>query len=48
MKKRIFIEAVIVCTLFCLTAPIYASIPRLHVDGNKIKDPNGNVVVQYD
>ncbi len=45
MKKRRFIKAVIVCTLFCLTAPIYAATPRLHVDGNKIKDPNGNIVV---
>jgi len=44
MKKRRFIEAVIGCTLFCLAAPIYAITPRLHVDGNKIKDPNGNVV----
>jgi len=44
-SKRRFVEAVIVCTLFCLTAPVYAVTPRLHVDGNKIKDPNGNVVV---
>jgi len=39
------IKAVIICTLFCLIAPLYADTPWLHVDGNKIKDPNGNIVV---
>jgi hypothetical protein len=45
MKKRIFVKAVIVCALICLVTPLYAAIPPLHVDGNKIKDPNGNIVV---
>jgi endoglucanase len=31
--------------LFSAVAQLYATPPRLHVDGNKIKDPNGNVVV---
>ena len=35
----------ILCAFFCLITPLYAAPPRLHVDGNKIKDPNGNVVV---
>ncbi len=43
--KKEFIETVIVCTLICLVTPLYAAIPPLHVDGNKIKDPNGNIVV---
>ena len=45
MKKRRFIEAVIVCTLFCLTAPIYAATPWLHTDANLIKDPVGHTVI---
>jgi hypothetical protein len=45
MKKRKFIYAIIFCTLFCLVAPLYAAIPALYVDGNKIKDPCGNEVV---
>ena len=31
--------------LLCSITPLYAAPPRLHVEGNKIKDPNGNVVV---
>jgi hypothetical protein len=31
--------------LLCLITPVYASIPPLHVEGNKIKDPDGNIVV---
>jgi len=31
--------------LFCLITPLYASTPWLHVEGNKIKDPEGNIVV---
>ena len=45
MTKRMFIEAAVVCALFCLTAPVYAATPWLHVAGNKIVDPAGNVVV---
>ena len=45
MKKKIFIEAIIACTLLCLATPLYAATPWLHTDGNKIKDPCGNTVV---
>ncbi len=39
------IKAVIFCTLLNLITPLNADIPWLHVDGNRIKDPQGNVVV---
>ncbi len=39
------IKAVILCLFVCSLTPVYAATPRLHVDGNKIKDPNGNVVI---
>ena len=40
------ISAVVsVCLLFCSISPVNASTPWLHVDGNQIEDPNGNVVV---
>ncbi|MFH1370055.1 MAG: cellulase family glycosylhydrolase [Planctomycetota bacterium] len=45
MKKIGFIKAVIVCALLCFIAPVYASTPWLHTEGNRIKDPMGNVVV---
>jgi hypothetical protein len=45
MKKGRLAETIIVFAIFCLSTPIFAAIPRLHVDGNKIKDPNGNVVI---
>ena len=45
MEKRRFVEVVVVFSLFCLTSPLLAVTPRLHVDGNKIKDPNSNEVV---
>jgi len=45
MKKRRFTGAVIVFAILCLATPIYADTPWLHADANKIKDPNGNVVV---
>ncbi len=45
MKKERLAQAIMVFGLFCLAPPLYATTPRLHVDGNKIKDPNGNVVV---
>lgn len=31
--------------LLGILSPLYGSIPRLHADGNQIKDPEGNVVV---
>jgi len=31
--------------LVCSTAPVYASTPWLHTEGNKIKDPCGNTVI---
>lgn len=36
---------VITCMLLHLIIPVHAATPWLHVDGNKIKDPEGNVVV---
>jgi hypothetical protein len=38
-------KAAIVCMLLCSITPLYAAPPRLHVEGNKIKDPNGNIVI---
>lgn len=45
MKSKRWFEVVVLWALLCSTAPVYAAIPLLHVDGNKIKDPNENVVV---
>ena len=45
MKKRRFNGAVIVFRAFLFSNPPLRCYPRLHVDGNKIKDPNGNEVV---
>jgi len=39
------IKAAIVCLLLYSITPLYAVTPWLHTDANKIKDPNGNVVV---
>ena len=39
------IKVVLLCVLLFSGVPLYADIPWLHVDGNKIKDPEGNVVV---
>jgi len=39
------IKAVLMYVLLCSVTPVNADIPWLHVEGNKIKDPNGNVVV---
>lgn len=44
IQGKVF-RAIIVCTLLCSIMPLYAVTPWLHVDGNKIKDPAGNVVV---
>jgi hypothetical protein len=40
-----FLKAVIVCILLYSMTPVYAGTPWLHVEGNQIKDPVGNVVV---
>jgi hypothetical protein len=37
--------AAIVCMILFAVLPLYAVPPLLHVDGNKIKDSNGNTVV---
>ena len=39
------IKVIVVIILIYFITPVNADIPWLHVDGNKIKDPNGNVVV---
>jgi len=44
-SKSIFGEIVVALVLFRLVTPVFAAIPPLHVDGNRIKDPNGSVVV---
>ncbi len=41
----LFVRAVVLLVFACLTTPLYAATPWLHVDGNEIKDPAGNVVV---
>jgi endoglucanase len=38
-------KCVILCMLLYLNSPLNADIPWLHVEGNRIKDPNGNIVV---
>ncbi len=45
MTNKKAVNAGILCLLVCSLAPVYAATPWLHADGNKIKDPNGNVVV---
>ena len=40
-----FCKVIIVCAFFCAVTAVYAVPPRLHVEGNKVKDPNGNIVV---
>jgi len=45
MMKIRFARTIVVFAIFCLATPIYAITPRLHVEGNKIKDPNSNTVV---
>jgi len=39
------IKVVIVCIFLYSITPLNADIPWLHVDGNKIKDPYGNIVI---
>ncbi|MFA5239379.1 MAG: cellulase family glycosylhydrolase [Phycisphaerae bacterium] len=45
VSQAAFIKIVIIGVLFCLITPLYADTPWLHVEGNKIKDPQGNIVV---
>jgi hypothetical protein len=44
-NHAVFCKFIVVCIILCVVTPLYAIPPRLHVDGNKIKDPNGNVVI---
>ncbi|KPL25152.1 MAG: hypothetical protein AMJ75_01730 [Phycisphaerae bacterium SM1_79] len=39
------VKVTIVCVLLCSITALHAATPWLHVDGNQIKDPAGNVVV---
>jgi peptidoglycan/xylan/chitin deacetylase (PgdA/CDA1 family) len=38
-------KVIVVSVLLYFVTPLHADIPWLHVDGNKIKDPEGNIVV---
>ena len=38
-------KILLACVLFSAVAQLYAVPPRLHVEGNKVKDPNGNTVI---
>jgi endoglucanase len=38
-------RVVLVAVLWCSAGPLYAALPWLHVEGNKIKDPRGHDVV---
>jgi len=40
-----FKKFAVVFIFLCVVMPLYAVPPRLHVDGNKVKDPNGNIVI---
>ena len=40
-----FKKFAVVLILLCVVTPLYAIPPRLHVEGNKVKDPNGNIVI---
>ena len=44
-SKRTLVELIVVWGLFCSVASLKAATPWLHTDANKIKDPEGNVVV---
>ena len=46
MKKNVrCMQLAILYSLICTSLPLYADIPWLHVEGNAIKDPQGNKVV---
>jgi endoglucanase len=48
MKKVIqtkFTKVIILCVLVWLITPLYGATPWLHVEGNEIKDPAGNIVI---
>ncbi len=38
-------KILLACVFFIAASQLYAVPPRLHVDGNKVKDPNGNIVI---
>ena len=44
-NHAVFCKFIAACIVLCVVAPLYAIPPRLHVEGNKIKDPNGNIVI---
>jgi len=44
-NHAVFCKFIVVCIVLCVVTPLYAVPPRLHVDGNKVKDPNGNIVI---
>jgi len=44
-NHAVFCKFIVVCIILCVVTPLYAIPPRLHVDGNKVKDPNGNIVI---
>jgi len=44
-NHAVFCKFIVVCIVLCVVTPLYAIPPRLHVDGNKVKDPNGNIVI---
>jgi hypothetical protein len=43
--RAAFKKFAVVFIFFCVVTPLYAVPPRLHVEGNKVKDPNGNIVI---
>jgi endoglucanase len=44
-NHAVFCKFIVVCIVLCVVTPLYAVPLRLHVDGNKVKDPNGNIVI---
>jgi endoglucanase len=40
-----FYKVIIACALLCVVTPLYAIPLRLHVDGNEVKDSNGNILI---
>ena len=42
---NIRVSVAVVCVLLCAAVPLYAAPSPLHVEGNKIKDAEGHVVV---
>ena len=40
-----FCKLAVLFLFVCIISPLYAVPPRLHVEGNQVKDPNGNNVI---